>query len=190
MHTFQPYLAFKIVLELECHASGVGLGVVLLQQGHPIAYFKEKLHDAFVNYFTYEKYMYASMRALQTWEHCLVFEEFIIHSDHDSVKYLKGQHKLNKRHVKWMEFLEKFSHVIKYKKGKSNIVAYALSRRHTWSSKFEAQYLGFNHIPKMHAQDYEFSFTYVACLERAQGGFYLVERYLFKEGKIYIPQGS
>jgi len=139
----------------------------------------------------YNKELYALMRALQTREQYLVSKEFVINSDdHKSLKSLKGQHKLNKRHVKWMEFLEKFSHVIKYKKGKSNIVAYALSRRHTWSSKFEAQYLGFNHIPKMHAQDYEFSFTYVACLERAQGGFYLVERYLFKEGKIYIPQGS
>jgi len=143
-------LAFKIVLELECHASGVGLGVVLLQQGHPIAYFKEKLHDAFVNYFTYEKYMYASMRALQTWEHCLVFEEFIIHSDHDSVKYLKGQHKLNKKHPKLIELLDNFSYVIKYKRGKGNIMVDALSRRHTLFSKLGAQILGFDHIKEIY----------------------------------------
>jgi len=27
---------------------------------------------------------------------------------------LKGQHKLKKRHAKWMEFLEQFPYVIKY----------------------------------------------------------------------------
>ena len=46
--------------------------------------------------------------ALQTWEHYLVLKEFLIHSDHESLKYLKGQHKLNKRYAKLMEFLRNF----------------------------------------------------------------------------------
>ena len=51
-------------------------------------------------------------------------KEFVIHSDHESLKHLKGQGKLSRRHAKWVEFIEKFSYVIKYKQGKENIVAF------------------------------------------------------------------
>jgi len=88
----------------------------LLQGGHPIAYYSEKLHGATLNYPTYDKELYALVRALKTWEHYLVSKEFVIHSDHESLKYLKGQHKLNKSHAKRMKFLEQFPYVIKYKK--------------------------------------------------------------------------
>jgi len=40
-----------------------------------------------------------------------------------------------------MEFLEQFPYVIKYKKGNTNIVADALSRRHALFSKLGAQFL-------------------------------------------------
>ena len=54
----------------------------------------------------------------------------MIHTDHKSLKYLKGQNKLNRRHAKWSEFIEAFPYVIKYKQGKENVVADALSRRY------------------------------------------------------------
>ena len=71
--------------------------------------------------------MYALVRALQIWQHYLWPKEFVIHTDHDFLKYLKGQQNLNKRHAKWSEFIESFSYVIRYKQGKKNIVADALS---------------------------------------------------------------
>jgi hypothetical protein len=43
-------------------------------------------------------------------------KEFVIHSDHESLKYLKGQSNLNKSHVKWIEFIESFPYIIKHKK--------------------------------------------------------------------------
>jgi hypothetical protein len=58
------------------------------------------------------------VRALKTWQHYLWPKEFVIHTDHESLKHLKGQGKLNKRHAKWMEFIETFPYVIKYKQGK------------------------------------------------------------------------
>uniref|UniRef100_A0A2N9GYW5 Reverse transcriptase n=1 Tax=Fagus sylvatica TaxID=28930 RepID=A0A2N9GYW5_FAGSY len=127
-----PLLAlpdFSKTFEIECDASGIGIGAVLMQEKRPIAYFSEKLNGAALNYPTYDKELYALVRALETWQHYLWPKEFVIHTDHESLKHLKGQGKLNRRHAQWMEFIETFPYVIKYKQGKENIVADALSRR-------------------------------------------------------------
>uniref|UniRef100_A0A2N9F6W3 Uncharacterized protein n=1 Tax=Fagus sylvatica TaxID=28930 RepID=A0A2N9F6W3_FAGSY len=57
----------------------------------PIAYFSEKLNGAALNYPTYDKELYALVRALETWQHYLWPKEFVIHTDHESLKHLKGQ---------------------------------------------------------------------------------------------------
>lgn len=101
--THAPILAlpnFSKSFEIECDASNVGIGAALLQEGHPLAYFSEKLKGSALNYSTYDKELYSLVRALQTWQHYLLPKEFVIHSDHESLKHLKGQGKLNKRHAK------------------------------------------------------------------------------------------
>jgi len=57
---------FSKPFELECDASRVGKGVVLLQSEHSVAYFSEKLHGSTLNYPIYDKELYALVRALQT----------------------------------------------------------------------------------------------------------------------------
>ena len=97
------------------------------------------------------------VRALKTWQHYLLPKEFVIHSDHESLKYLKGQGKLNKRHAKWVEFLEQFPYVIKYKKGKGNIVADALSKRHALLSMLETKLFGLESLKDMYKDDANFA---------------------------------
>jgi hypothetical protein len=55
--------------QLECDASGIDIGGVLLQ-------------GVSLNYSTYDKELYALVRVLETWQHYLWPKEFVIHSDH------------------------------------------------------------------------------------------------------------
>ncbi|KAL0413450.1 UNVERIFIED_CONTAM: Transposon Ty3-G Gag-Pol polyprotein [Sesamum radiatum] len=103
--------------------------------------------------------------------------------DHEPLKYLKGQGNLSKRHIKWVEFIESFSYVIKYENGKENIVADALSRRYALITTLNSKLLGFESIKEMYANDSDFGFIYIACEPASFGKFYKHERYLSRENK-------
>ncbi|XP_012472378.1 uncharacterized protein LOC105789551 [Gossypium raimondii] len=172
----------------EVRGRGVGKRAVLTQDGRPVAYFSEKISGAALNYLVYDKEMYALVRALETWQHYLWQKEFVSHSDHEALKYIKGQQKLNKCHAKWVEFLESFPYVIQYKNGKDNIVANALSRRYTLLSVLDSKLLGFSLLKDLYAHDDDFGEIFVACENAAVEKFYRYEGFLFKEGKLCISQ--
>ena len=91
--TSAPLLAlpnFCKTFEIECDASGIGIGGVLMQEGKPIAYFSEKLRGPTLNYRTYDKELYALVKVLETWQHYLWPKEFVIHSDHEALKHIKS----------------------------------------------------------------------------------------------------
>ena len=96
---------FSKAFEVTCDASGVRIGGVLSQEGHPIAYFSEKLNDAKLKYSTYDKEFYAIVQALQYWRHYLLPQEFVLYSDHEALRFLNSKKKLNSRHASWVEFL-------------------------------------------------------------------------------------
>jgi len=114
----------------------------------------------------------------------------VIHSDHESLKHLKGQGKLSRRHAKWVEFIETFPYVIKYKQEKENIVADALLRMYVLLSTLDARFLGFEHIKELYNDDSDFANVYNACETSASGKFYKLEGYLFKESRLCVPLSS
>ncbi|WVZ81234.1 LOW QUALITY PROTEIN: hypothetical protein U9M48_028633 [Paspalum notatum var. saurae] len=184
-------LDFGKTFELECDASGIGIGGVLLQEGKPVAYFSEKLNGPSLNYSTYDKELYTLVRVLETWQHYLWPKEFVIHSDHESLKHIRSQAKLNKRHAKWVEFIESFPYIIKHKKGKDNVIADALSRRYTLLSQLDHRIFGLETIKGLYAADFDFKEAFQNCREgRTWNKYVLNDGLLFRANKLCVPDSS
>jgi len=49
---------FDKTFEVECDAFNMGIGTVLMQEGHPITYFSKKLNNAQLNDLVYDKELY------------------------------------------------------------------------------------------------------------------------------------
>ena len=98
---------------------------------------------------------------------------------------------MDRRHARWMEFIETFPYVIKYKKGKDNVVADAFSRRHTLLTKLDSKVLGFNYIKELYKDDDDFGSIYEHCLAKgSMDKFYLFDGFLFRVDKVCIPRCS
>ena len=161
-----------------------------MQERRHVAYFSEKLSGPTLNYSVYDKELYALVRSLETWQHYLLPKEFVIHSDYESLKHLKGQLKLNKRHAKWSEFIESFPYIVKYKKGKENIVANALSRRHALLSRLDAKILGSENIKDLYATNSFFAEPFAKCCDgKGWEKFHLYDGF-FRANKLCISDCS
>jgi len=81
---------FDKLFEVRCDVSRVGISGVLTQEGWAPAFLSEKLCQARRKYSTYDKEFYVIIRSLERRSHYLVASEFILHSDYEALKYIKG----------------------------------------------------------------------------------------------------
>ena len=106
-----PFLAlpdFSLPFTLECDASREGIGVVLMQKRHPLAYESWKLRGPELLYSIYDKQMLAIMHALAKFRQYLVGARFFVKSDHNSLKYLLEQKDLKERKQKWVSIIQAY----------------------------------------------------------------------------------
>nr|GFA33554.1 RNA-directed DNA polymerase [Tanacetum cinerariifolium] len=181
---------FDEVFEVEYDASGAGIGAVMSQLGRPVAYFSEKLNDGKKKYTTYDKEFYAIIRALDHWQPYLISKEFILHSDHEALKYIQGQHKLQPRHAKWVEFLQAFNFNIKHKPGKLNKGADALSRKYSLLNSLEPRVIGFELLKGEYFTDPNYGDVFLKCQKHAFGDYKVFQGFLFKRHQLCIPRHS
>jgi hypothetical protein len=182
---------FNKTFELECDATGIGLGGVLLQERKPVAYFSKKLSGPVLNYSTYDKELYALVRCLETWQHYLWPKVFVIHSDQESLKHICSQGKLNRRHAKWVEFIESFPCVIKHKKGKEKVIPDALSRRYALLTQLGYKIFGLETIKDQYVHDANFKDVLLHCQDgKTWNRFIFNDEFVFQANKLCIPVSS
>jgi len=89
-----PVLAipdFSKPFVLETDASDLGIGAVLMQEGHPISYLSKSLSIQNQALSTYEKECMAILLAVDKWRSYLQAQEFIIRTDHRSLLFTRKE---------------------------------------------------------------------------------------------------
>lgn len=126
-----PVLAlpnFSVPFTIETDACGVGIGAVLSQNGHPLAYVSKALGPKTRGLSTYEKEYMAILLAVEQWRSYLQHSEFTIYTDQKSLAQLDTQHLHTAQQQKVFTKILGFQYKVVYKKGVENCAADALSR--------------------------------------------------------------
>ncbi|XP_040244116.3 uncharacterized protein [Aegilops tauschii subsp. strangulata] len=126
-----PVLAlpdFSQQFVIETDASDKGVGAVLQQRGHPIAFMSKALCPRYQGLSAYEKEYLAILVAVDQWRPYLQHAEFLILTDQRSLVHLEEQRLTTPWQQKAFTKLLGLRYCIKYKKGSDNSAADALSR--------------------------------------------------------------
>ena len=130
--TSAPVLAvpdFSKPFTVETDACEYGIGVVLMQQGHPLAFVSKALGPKNRGLSVYEKEYLAILLAIDQWRSYLQMQQFIIKIDHKSLAHLQDQRLHTPWQQKCLTKLLGLNYTIQYKQGNTNATADALSRR-------------------------------------------------------------
>jgi hypothetical protein len=115
--------------DIYCDACGQGLGCVLMQEGHVIAYTSRQLRKHELNYPTHDLQLAVVVHTLKIWRHYIMGTKCQVDTDHKCFKYIFTQKDLNLRQRRWLELIKDYDLEIHYHPGKANLVADALSQK-------------------------------------------------------------
>ncbi|WVZ81498.1 hypothetical protein U9M48_028869 [Paspalum notatum var. saurae] len=121
-----PDLSKPFVLETD--ACNIGVGAVLMQEGHPVAFMSKPLGIRNQALSVYEKECLAILLAVDKWRPYLQHRPFVIRTDHRSLLHLTEQRVTSRLQHKALIKLMDLQFSIQYKKGITNAAADALSR--------------------------------------------------------------
>ena len=86
------------------------------------------------------------VQALKKWRHYLLPKDFVVYIDSHALIFLNGQEKLNQRHLKWVEWLQVFTFLIKHKKGVRKKVVDSFGRRVVTTYEIQLQSVGMIYV--------------------------------------------
>lgn len=77
----QPFL-------IECDASGIGIGAILMQGSRQITFLSKALKGKALHMSTYEKELFALVTTIQNWWPYLLGQSFMVQIDQQNLKFL------------------------------------------------------------------------------------------------------
>ncbi|CEH12806.1 FOG: Transposon-encoded proteins with TYA, reverse transcriptase, integrase domains in various combinations [Ceraceosorus bombacis] len=123
---------------VEMDASQYAIGAVLSQETtdgkrHPVAYDGQKMKPAKLNYSVSEQELLAIKYALNAWKHYVDNgRQTTILTDHQNLETIPCTKVASKRLARWLDEFGEVNLDIKYRPGKENAAADAISRRADW----------------------------------------------------------
>ena len=106
-----------------CDACAVSIGGILLQAGHPVAYFSRKLKSAELRYSASDREMLAVVACLREWRCYLEGARFVIETDHKLNTYADvstAPHTLQRR-ARWLHETGGYDYEWRYRPGAANV---------------------------------------------------------------------
>lgn len=129
--TTAPVLAlpdFSKPFVIECDASGMGMGAVLMQEGRPLAFFSKALKGKVLSGSAYEKELMALVLAVHRWPY-LLGSKFLVRTYHQSLKHLLTLPVTTLAQQYWVAKLIGFDMEIEYKTESTNRAADDVERK-------------------------------------------------------------
>jgi hypothetical protein len=190
-----PVLAmpdFNKEFVIETDASGKGIGAVLMQDNRPIAYMSQTLSDRAQSKSVYERELMAIVIAIHKWRPYLLGRHFQVHTDQKSLKFLTEQRIMAEDQQKWIAKLIGFDFEVKYKPGKDNSAADALSRQMNYASITTVQCEVWEGLEEEVQNDEKLKEIVQALISDplSHQEYQLKGGRLFHEGRIVIPKQS
>nr|GEY47227.1 hypothetical protein [Tanacetum cinerariifolium] len=130
------------------------------------------------------------VQVVKHWRHDLFHKEFVLFTDHDSLRHIRTQDKVSHKHGRWLAFLEKFTFVVKHKTGVSNRATDALSRRNSLLMTMQVDVSRLEVIRDMVTVDPYFLVVLQGVQSREKIDFVLHYGFLFKGNQLCIPDYS
>jgi hypothetical protein len=112
-----------------CDTSGQGLGCVLMQDGHVVAYASRQLRKHEEKNPTHDLELAVMVHTLKIWRHYIISKRCEVYSDHKILKYKFTQPDLNLIQRRGLELIKDYDLGINYHPSKANVIVDALSRR-------------------------------------------------------------
>ena len=107
------------------------------------------------------------------------------------MKHIRSQVKLNRRHARWVEFIESFPYIIKHKREKTTLLLMHYRDVTPCYLNLTSIFFGLETIKQQYVHDAEFKDVLLNCKEgRTWNKFVLNDGFVFRANKLCIPDSS